>query len=224
MNLTLFDLDYTLIPVDSDHCWSEFLARIGVIDGEEHNRQNDTFFEQYKAGTLVIEEFLEFQLAPLAANSREQLDQWHQQFMAEEIVPNIRENAKDLVKSHLDSGDLCAIVTATNEFITRPIAQLFEIEHLMGIQLETDNGQFTGKHTGTPSFREGKITRTVQWLEQLGHSLDSFEQSSFYSDSINDLPLLELVTNPVAANPDDRLLKIATERNWNVVRLFETHQ
>ena len=224
MNLTLFDLDYTLIPVDSDHCWSAFLARIGAIDGEEHNRKNDYFFEQYKAGTMVIEEFLEFQLAPLAVNSRDQLDQWHQQFMAEEILPNIKDSARDLVKSHQDRGDICAIVTATNEFITAPIGQLFEVDHLMGIQLETKDGQFTGRHTGTPSYREGKITRTNEWLKELGHTLDSFDESSFYSDSINDLPLMELVSNPVAANPDDRLEKIAKDRNWKIVRLFETGQ
>ncbi|MGB7180557.1 MAG: HAD family hydrolase [Burkholderiaceae bacterium] len=221
MNLALFDLDNTLIPVDSDHTWSEFLASIGVIDGEAHNRRNDDFYEQYKAGVLVIEEFLKFQLAPLAAHPRTELDAWHQRFMTQAITPNLHPAAHALVQQHQNAGDLCAIVTATNEFITRPIAHAFGIEHLLAIELEVVDGQFTGRHSGVPSFREGKITRTRQWLAGLGHKLEDFDQSWFYSDSINDLPLMELVSNPVATNPDPKLAEIASARNWPVVNLFQ---
>lgn len=221
MNLALFDLDNTLIPIDSDHTWSAFLGRIGVIDGERHTERNNQFYEQYKAGTLVIEEFLEFQLAPLAAHPRAQLDQWHAQYMTEALEPHLHPSAFDLVRKHQEAGDLCAVVTATNEFITRPIAHRFGITHLLAIELEHVDGEFTGRHTGVPSFREGKITRTRQWLADMGKGLDSFERSWFYSDSINDLPLMELVTDPVATNPDDALRIVANERGWPVLELFE---
>jgi HAD superfamily hydrolase (TIGR01490 family) len=222
MNLALFDLDNTLIPIDSDHTWSQFLGRIGVIDSVRHNERNDLFYEQYKAGELVIEEFLQFQLAPLAAHPRSQLDQWHDQYMDQALGPHLHQAAFDLVKRHQDAGDLCAIVTATNEFITAPIAQRFGVNHLLAIQLETKDGQFTGRHTGVPSFREGKITRTRDWLAKQDLSLESFEQSWFYSDSINDLPLMELVTDPVATNPDDQLQQVAQQRGWQILRLFDT--
>jgi len=221
MHLALFDLDNTLIPIDSDHTWSNFLGKIGVIDGDEHNRRNDEFFRQYKAGTLVIEEFLAFQLGPLAQHPRAQLDQWHQQFMADCIVQHLHETAHNLLEKHRQAGDLMAIITATNEFVTRPIADAFNIEHLMAIQLEQHNGQYTGRHSGTPSFREGKVTRLNQWLAGRGQRLDQFEKSWFYSDSINDLPLLEVVTDPVAVNPDDTLASIANERGWPTLHLFE---
>lgn len=220
MNLALFDLDYTLLPVDSDHGWSQFLGEIGVIDGVEHNRRNDAFFEQYKAGTLVIEEFLAFQLAPLAAHDRDRLDAWHRQYMASHISPNLHPAAIELVARHQKAGDLCAIVTATNEFVTRPIADAFGIEHLIATELETDGPRYTGRPRGVPSFREGKIVRTDAWLAGLGHTLADFEQSWFYSDSANDLPLLERVTHPVATNPDPRLAAVAAERGWPVLHLF----
>ena len=221
MQLALFDLDNTLLPIDSDHTWSSFLGEIGVIDGDEHNRRNDAFYHQYKAGTLVIEEFLAFQLKPLAQHSRAQLDIWHQQFMADYIVPHLHASARALVDRHREAGDLIAIITATNEFVTRPIAQAFEIEHLMAIELETQNGQYTGRHTGTPSFREGKVTRLHQWLDDRGQSLSDFERSWFYSDSINDLPLLEVVSDPVAVNADEPLTNIANARGWPMLQLFE---
>ncbi|MEZ5660625.1 MAG: HAD family hydrolase [Burkholderiaceae bacterium] len=221
MNLALFDLDYTLLPIDSDHGWSQFLGETGVIDGDEHNRRNDAFFAQYQAGTLVIEEFLAFQLAPLAAHDRATLDRLHAQYMETKVRPNLHPAALELVRAHRDAGDLCAIVTATNEFVTRPIAGLFGIEHLIAIELETDaGGRYTGRHRGTPSFREGKITRTEQWLASLGHSLADFAHCWFYSDSANDLPLLERVNHPIATNPDERLTRIALERRWPVLRLF----
>jgi HAD superfamily hydrolase (TIGR01490 family) len=222
MNLALFDLDYTLLPIDSDHGWAGFLGEIGVIDGAAHRARNDEFFAQYKAGTLVIEEFLEFQLAPLARFERAELDDMHARYMVRHVHPNIRPTAVELVERHRNAGDLCAIVTATNEFVTRPIADAFGIEHLIAIELETANdGRYTGRHRGVPSFREGKITRTETWLAGLGHSLGDFGRSWFYSDSVNDLPLLERVTDPVATNPDERLLGIARERGWPVMHLFQ---
>ncbi|MEZ5651796.1 MAG: HAD family hydrolase [Burkholderiaceae bacterium] len=221
MNLALFDLDYTLLPIDSDHGWSQFLGEIGVIDGAEHNRRNDEFFAQYKAGTLIIEEFLSFQLAPLAAHTRAELDALHARYLDRMIRPNLRSAALELVERHRRAGDLCAIVTATNEFVTRPIANLFGIDHLIAIELEIENDRYTGRHHGIPSFREGKITRTEQWLASLGHRLEDFDHSWFYSDSPNDLPLLERVSHPIATNPDERLARIALERRWPVLRLFD---
>ena len=219
--LALFDLDHTLLPIDSDYEWARFLARIGAIDGPAHNRRNDEFLLQYQAGTLDILEFLEFQLAPLAAHPRDQLDHWHRQYMDEVILPAIRPSARELVARHLDQGDLCAVVTATNEFVTAPIAAEFGIANLIATTVESIDGQFTGRPRGTPSFREGKVTRTRQWLDSLGASLQGFSVSWFYSDSINDLPLLSEVTHPVATNPDDRLARLAGERGWPVLRLFE---
>ena len=219
--LALFDLDHTLLPIDSDYEWARFLARIGAIDGDEHSRRNDEYLRQYKAGTLDIFEFLEFQLAPLAAHSREQLDRWHARYMAEVIRPAIAPRARALVNQHLDRGDLCALVTATNEFVTAPIAAEFGIPHLVATTVESTDGEFTGRPRGTPSFREGKVSRTHEWLSSLGVALTGFGASWFYSDSINDLPLLCEVSHPVATNPDDRLAQLAAERGWQVLRLFE---
>lgn len=221
MHLALFDLDNTLLPLDSDHAWSDFLGRRGVIDGEQHRARNDEFYRQYQAGTLNIEEFLAFQLKPLAENPREQLDAWHREYMAECISPHIRPAARALLNKHFERGDLIAIITATNEFVTRPIANAFDVEHLLAIELELRDGNYTGRHVGTPSFREGKVTRLHQWLAGRNQRLQDFEESWFYSDSINDLPLLEVVTHPVAVNPDERLTAIATERQWPVMQLFE---
>jgi len=219
--LALFDLDYTLLPIDSDYEWARFLIRLGVVDGEEYERRNDQFFDQYHAGTLDIHEFLAFQLAPLAAHPRGQLDAWRRQFMDEVIAPAIRPAARALVDGHLASGDLCAIVTATNEFVTAPIARAFGVEHLIATTIETREGGFTGRPRVTTSFREGKVRRTDEWLASLGRDWKGFDRSFFYSDSANDIPLLERVTDPVATNPDPRLAALAGERGWAVVRLFE---
>lgn len=219
--LALFDLDYTLLPIDSDYEWARFLIRLGVVDGPEYERRNDLFFEQYHAGTLDIREFLAFQLAPLAAHPRHQLDAWHRQFMDEVIAPAIRASALALVDAHRARGDLCAIVTATNEFVTAPIAHAFGIEHLIATGVEATEDGFTGRPHGTPSFREGKVKRTEEWLASLGRDWRGFAQSFFYSDSVNDVPLLERVTDPVATNPDPRLTQLAGERGWPVIRLFE---
>lgn len=219
--LALFDLDYTLLPIDSDYEWARFLIRLGVVDGAEYERRNDLFFEQYHAGTLDIHEFLAFQLAPLAAHPRSQLDTWHRQFMDEVIGPAIRPSARALVDRHRSSGDLCAIVTATNEFVTAPIARAFGVEHLVATGIELLDDRYTGRPRGTPSFREGKVRRTDEWLASLGRSWAGFARSYFYSDSVNDMPLLERVTDPVATNPDPRLTALAGERGWPVIRLFE---
>lgn len=221
MHLALFDLDNTLLPIDSDHSWSVFLGSLGVIDGDEHQQRNNEFYRQYQVGELNIEEFLAFQLKPLTQHSRAQLDRWHQQYMIECIAPNMLEPAHALIRKHQHKGDLTAIITATNEFVTRPIATAFNIEHLLAIELEQHDGVYTGRHIGTPSFREGKVTRLHQWLASRQQRLEDFEQSWFYSDSINDLPLLEVVTNPVAVNPDSQLAAQARARNWPVIQLFE---
>lgn len=219
--LALFDLDHTLLPIDSDYEWARFLARLGVVDEGEHQRRNQYFMDQYKAGTLDMAEFLGFQLAPLAAHPRQKLDAWHEQYMLEVIRPAMRPAAIDLVESHQRAGDLCAIVTATNEFVTAPIARAFGIEHLVATGIEIIEGRFTGKPRGTPSFREGKLTRTDEWLASLSLRFEAFSQTFFYSDSANDLPLLSRVSNPVATNPDARLEQHARERGWAMLRLFE---
>jgi len=220
-DLALFDLDYTLLPIDSDYEWARFLIRLGVVDGPEYDRRNDVFFEQYHAGTLDIGEFLAFQLAPLAAHPVEQLDAWRERFVGEVIRPRIVDAARALVDRHRARGDLCAIVTATNEFVTRPIAAEFGIEHLIATRIETADGRYTGRPLGTPSFREGKVQRTAEWLASLGCSWSGFARSHFYSDSTNDVPLLERVTDPVATNPDARLAALAQQRGWRTMRLFE---
>jgi HAD superfamily hydrolase (TIGR01490 family) len=218
--LALFDLDHTLLPIDSDYEWSRFLVRTGVLDGEAYERDNDRFLKQYQAGTLDIDEFLRFALAPLAANPREDLDAWHRAFMADVITPNIRPAARRLVDDHLERGDLVALVTATNEFVTAPIAAEFGIPNLIATTIEQQAGRFTGRPRGTPSFREGKLTRTLEWLASLGLSLVDFERSYYYGDSRNDLPIMERVSHPVATNPDPMLAAAAQARGWPVIRLF----
>ncbi|HEX4842269.1 MAG TPA: HAD family hydrolase [Limnobacter sp.] len=221
MKLALFDLDNTLLPMDSDHGWSQFLIDQGVLNRDEFEARNNQFYQDYKAGCLDIHAFLDFQLRPLRDNQRTQLDAWHRQYMTEVILPNIRPSARQLVTQHQDQNDLCVVITATNSFITRPIVRAFGIDALIATEPEEIDGEFTGKVSGVPSFREGKVTRLSAWLEEQGRTLDSFEKTYFYSDSINDLPLLEAVSHPVAANPDDRLAAIARDRNWPVIELFK---
>ncbi len=221
MKLALFDLDNTLLPIDSDHGWSQFLINKGVLDRAEFEARNDQFFADYKAGTLNIDAFLDFQLRPLRDNKRAQLAVWHNEFMAEVIRPNMKPSAIELVKQHQADNAVCVIITATNSFITQPIAQAFGIEALIATEPELVNGEYTGKVTGVPSFREGKVTRLNEWLAVKNWTLSSFESSYFYSDSINDLPLLECVSNPVAANPDNKLAEIAQKRGWPVLELFK---
>jgi HAD superfamily hydrolase (TIGR01490 family) len=219
--LALFDLDHTLLPLDSDYEWARFLARLGVVDETEQQQRNQYFMDQYRAGLLDMTEFLQFQLAPLAAHPRETLDAWHQRYMQEVIRPAMRPAAIELVRKHQQAGDLCAIITATNEFVTAPIAQAFGIAHLVATGIESINGRFTGRPRGTPSFREGKLTRTDEWLATLGLRFEMFSQTYFYSDSANDIPLLSRVSHPVATNPDVRLEALARERGWTVLRLFD---
>ena len=219
MNLALFDLDNTLLSGDSDFEWAQFLIGKGVLDREVHEARNVEFFEQYKAGTLNIHAFLDFQLAPLSRHSRDELDAWHREFMSTRIRPLIGAAARELVAGHANAGDLLAIVTATNGFVTGPIAREFNVPHLIATVAAQEGGRFTGRPRGMPSFREGKIQRVEAWLESLGLWLGSFEQSWFYSDSHNDLPLLEKVTHPVAVDADAKLAQVATRRGWSQISL-----
>jgi HAD superfamily hydrolase (TIGR01490 family) len=219
MNLALFDLDNTLLACDSDYEWGQFLVDRGVLDRNEYEAQNAEFYEQYKAGTLDIHEFLGFALRPLAEHTPEDLDRWHAEFMAARIRPAIGAPAKALVQRHLAAGDLCAIVTATNSFVTSPIAREFGVPHLVATEPERSAGRFTGRVKGVPCFREGKIVRVDAWLAGQGKQLQDFPQSSFYSDSHNDLPLLERVSRPVAVDPDPQLAAVARARGWPAVSL-----
>jgi len=219
MNLALFDLDNTLLACDSDYEWGQFLVDRGVLDREAYEAQNKAYYDQYVAGTLDIHEYLGFALRPLAQHTGEELARWHADFMRSRIVPAIGAPARELVRGHLWAGDLCAIVTATNSFVTRPIAGEFGVPHLIATEPETRDGRFTGRVAGTPCFREGKIRRVEEWLVQQGHALSDFPSSVFYSDSHNDLPLLERVTRPVAVDPDPQLAAESRRRNWAVISL-----
>lgn len=222
--LALFDLDHTLLPCDSDYEWGQFLARIGVVDSDYYAKQNERFYEDYKEGRLNIQEFLRFALKPLAEHSRTQLEEWHNAFMEEVIQGQLRQKALDLVKHHQDAGDLCCVITATNSFVTRPIVERFGIKHLIATEPATKNdspsSNYTGEVKGRPNFREGKIYNLQHWLANQNLSLDQLAHSYFYSDSMNDLPLLEQVSHPVATNPDDRLRQEATQRGWPILELF----
>lgn len=219
MDLVLFDLDNTLLNGDSDFAWAQFLITKGVLDREVQEARNVTFYEQYKAGTLDIFEFLDFQLAPLTRHSRDQLDAWHREFMADSVVPMITDKARALVRQHLDSGALVAVVTATNSFVTGPIVREFGIPHLVATIPAQENGAFTGKPRGMPAFKAGKIERVDTWLESLGLYTGSFTRSWFYSDSHNDLPLMSRVTDPIAVDPDDTLRTHAQSAGWPVISL-----
>ena len=224
-NLALFDLDHTLIPTDSDHEWGRFMVKHGMVDAENFARENDRFFADYKAGKLDIHAYLVAMLTPLARYSRAQLAEYHQMYMHEVIKPAIVPAALELVRQHRDAGDLLCMVTATNEFITGPIAAVFGVEKLIACEAETVDGQphsdDTGRPTGTPSYKEGKIVRTEAWLASLGKTWSDFERSYFYSDSHNDIPLLQKVTDPIATNPDDTLRAHAQANGWRILELFQ---
>ena len=222
MRLALFDLDNTLLAGDSDYEWAQYLIDRGVLEREGYEARNNEFFEQYKAGVLDIYEFLDFQLKPLAEHDRSTLDAWRSGFMQERIMPIIRAEARTLIERH--RGDTCIIITATNSFVTAPIAQALGIAHLIATEPEERGGRFTGRVAGTPCFREGKITRLESWLGERRLSLAAFEQSWFYSDSVNDLPLLERVTHPVAVEPDDRLEAAARAQGWPILRMANGSQ
>ncbi len=217
MNLALFDLDNTLLAGDSDFEWAQFLIDQGVLDREKYEARNQAFYDQYKAGTLNILEFLAFQLKPLSQHSRVVLDQWHDVYMQKKIQPMMRESARALVARH--AGDMRVMITATNSFVTAPIARLFGIEHLIATEPEQKNGEFTGGVTGLPCFREGKPKRLQAWLAARGQTLQSFGKSWFYSDSHNDLPLMAMVSDPVAVDPDDKLRAHAVASGWPVMSL-----
>ena len=214
MNLVLFDLDNTLLAGDSDFAWAQFLIGKGVLDRELQEAKNIEFYEHYKAGTLDIHAFLDFQLAPLARHPRTELDAWHREFMEQSVRPMITAQARALVQEHLDSGALVAVVTATNAFVTAPIVREFGIPHLVATIPAQEGGSFTGKPRGLPAFKEGKIDRVDAWLESYGLHLGGFERSWFYSDSHNDLPLLEWVSEPRPTNPNARLTAEAERRGW----------
>jgi HAD superfamily hydrolase (TIGR01490 family) len=218
--LVLFDLDNTLLAGDSDYEWAQFLIGEGILDRAVYERENDRFYEQYKAGTLDIFEFLDFQLAPLARFPRAQLDAWHARFMAEKIRPLVTAKARALVNRALEGDGLVAIVTATNSFVTGPIARELGVEHLVATEPERDAaGKYTGKVAGTPCFQAGKIERVEAWLASLGRALDDFAPCWFYSDSRNDIPLLERVSHPVAVDPDPALASVARQRGWPILSL-----
>lgn len=219
MNLALFDLDNTILAGDSDYNWSRFLIQEGYLDGAIHAEKNEKFYADYKAGTLDIYAFVEFQFKPLARNPRNILNQLLKKYVEEVIKPMITEKAYALVRKHREEGDLLIVITATNSFITKPIAALFGIENLIGTDPEEKEGEFTGKVSGLPSFKEGKVTRLEAWLKNKNLLLADFKKSYFYSDSHNDLPLMQKVTHPVAVDSDDILTEYANSKGWPKISL-----
>ena len=221
MNLCLFDLDHTLLPLDSDHEFGEFIIRQGLVDAGDYRRRNDEFYQRYCDGTLVLDDYIAFTTSVWRQMDERAQSELQQAYMAEVILPALQPQAVELVERHRAQGDLLAIVTATNEFVTRPIANAFNVEHLIAVKLARDAaGRVTGRIDGVPSFREGKITRVEQWLSDQGRHLGQFDRVSFYSDSPNDLPLLERATDPVATNPSPELEAVAQARGWRILRLF----
>ena len=213
MALALFDLDNTLLADDSDFLWGCFLVENGLVDKSTYDAANQRFYDEYKKGTLDIFEFLSFSLKPLTQFSMEKLAELHSGFMQKHIIPAMTEKGITQIQQHRDKGDFTLIITATNSFVTGPIAKAFQVDDLIATEPEIIDGRYTGRVAGTPCFQKGKITRLKQWLENTSHDL---EDSVFYSDSHNDLALLELVTTPIAVDPDDQLKNTALERNWEI--------
>jgi HAD superfamily hydrolase (TIGR01490 family) len=221
MNLTLFDLDGTLIPGDSDHAFGGHMVDIGWADGEAWRARNDQFYADYCAGHLDLNAYIDFTTSVWRQRPAEEVAAMQERFMREVMAEQLLPQARALIERHQAEGDLVAIVTATNEFVTAPIARAFGVEHLIAVELErTPEGVYTGRIHGTPSFQAGKITRVHEWLASLGRQWQDFGRVNFYSDSINDLPLLELASHPVATNPAPSLEKIAAERGWPILKLF----
>lgn len=218
MALAIFDLDNTLLAGDSDYLWGVFLAELGVVDGVHYERENERFYQEYKEGNLDIFEFLRFSLHPLSQHEPEQLADWHRQFMQHKIEPVLLPKAQGLLEEHRQKGDTLLIITATNAFVTGPIAERLGVPHLLATDPERIDGRYTGEVVGTPCFQEGKVTRLSQWLLQTGESLRG---SHFYSDSHNDIPLLEQVDHPVAVDPDASLRRHAGQQGWPVISLRE---
>jgi HAD superfamily hydrolase (TIGR01490 family) len=221
MKLVLFDLDHTLIPIDSDHSWGVFTTTLGWTDAAEFSRRNDEFFAHYKAGTLDIRDYVRFATDAVRLQGPARAAQAHERFMREVIEPAILPVARALVTNHQAAGDQVLIVTATNEFVTRPIADAFGVPDLIAVELERDpaSGWINGNIRGVPSAREGKVTRMEQWLAAHGQSWQNTE-TTFYTDSINDLALMEKVNHPIATNPDERLREIAKHRGWRILELW----
>lgn len=216
MSLAIFDLDNTLIADDSDYLWGQFLVDQGIVDKVQYENANAKFYDDYQQGTLDIVEFLNFSLRPLADNPVEQLYQWRTQFIEQIITPILLKPAQQLVDKHRDRGDTLLVITATNRFVTEPIVQLYGIDNLLATSPEFINGQYTGGFIGVPCFREGKVTLLQEWLKK---STETLEDSWFYSDSHNDLPLLNLVDHPVAVDPDEKLAAVAKQGNWSMISL-----
>ncbi len=216
MSLAIFDLDNTLIADDSDYLWGQFLVNKGIVDQAHYEQANAKFYEDYKQGNLNIEEFLQFSLKPLADNEPEKLYQWREQFIQEMIRPVLLQPAFDLINKHKAKNDTLLVITATNRFITEPIVNLYGIPNLLATTPEFRNNKFTGSFKGVPCFQEGKVTLLQQWLEQ---SQENLENSWFYSDSHNDLPLLKIVTKPVAVDPDESLKEYADQQGWPIISL-----
>lgn len=220
MKLALFDLDHTLLPIDSDYSWGEFTITLGWTDASSFKQRNDEFYAHYQAGTLDIHDYVRFATQAVRLQGAQAAAQAHERYMREVITPNIRPAAQALVRKHQAAGDTVMIVTATNEFVTRPIAQAFGVSELIAVELERDtSGWITGEIKGTPSFREGKVQRVQQWLAHRGLGWSDVDMH-FYSDSPNDLPLLERAQHPVATNPDERLRQLAQTRGWPILDLF----
>ena len=219
--LALFDLDHTLLPIDSDYSWGQFTITLGWTDPVEFARRNDEFYAHYQAGTLDIHEYVRFATKAFRLRGPEAAAEGHRRFMQEVIAPAIRPQALELVERHRKAGDRLMVITATNEFVTRPIVELFGIPEMISVELERDaNGWYSGEIKGVPSMREGKVQRLQLWLEQQGLGWDGVE-ATFYSDSVNDLPLLSRVQHPVATNPDTRLRDHARQQGWPILELFE---
>ncbi len=222
MNLALFDLDNTLLPLDSDYEWGQFLVRLGAVDPVAFTARNAEFFAQYQNGTLNPIEYLEFAFGTLSRFSRAELDAWHAQFMEQVIRPAMLPAAFGLVEQHQSAGDVVAIITATNRFVTGPIASAFGVEHLIAAEPELGaDGSITGRLLGTPPFGAGKVINTQAWLASMGMDFGSFGRSTFYSDSQNDIPLLSAVTHPVATNPNATLAAHAQAHGWPILHLFD---
>ncbi len=216
MALAIFDLDNTLLSGDSDYLWGVFLAEQGIVDGEFYEAENERFYQEYKEGRLDIFEFLSFSLRPLSEHSRERLADWHRQFMQDKILPIISAAARALVEQHRQQGDTLLIITATNTFVTAPIARELGIEHLLATEPEMLDGRYTGRVAGMPCFQQGKVSRLQDWLRRHGETL---ADSHFYTDSHNDLPLLQCVEHPVAVDPDDTLRQHAQQHHWPIISL-----
>ena len=224
VKIALFDLDHTLLPIDSDYAWGEFTIAQGWVDAVDFKRQNDAFYAQYKAGTLDVQAYIRFATEAIRHQGATNSIAAHAVFMRSVVQKSIQTQALELVRQHQAAGDLVAIVTATNEFVTRPIAQAFGVDELIAVELEREgptggSGWYTGAIRGVPSFREGKVVRVEAWLRERGLTWDTVH-TTFYSDSMNDLPLLEKATVPVATNPDERLRALAQQRGWRILDLF----